>query len=369
MIYYTADTHFHYAPLLESRGFASTGEMDETLIRNWNSVVTDDDTVYLVGDIGYNGGHVPCRTLARLNGHKHLIRGNHDTAFDDAPLLYRYFESVTDFLEIEDDGTHILLSHYPMLYHRRGYMIHGHLHNSGGHFYEILQTLPKVLNAGVDVNGMKPVTLQELIENNRIFYSTPPAEVPHKPRGSKGFLPAVPDFRPLPEKYPPHPKHLFLTGRKQVGKSTTLRKLLEGRDAQTGGFLTVRLKTPDGASIHMIRPGETEFMPENQLFYKHKGQMFIEPDRFDRLGGAILAQSRDADLILMDELGPAESESAGFQQAVRECLDGDIPVYGVLQIGESAFLDEIKARSDVCVITVTEENRVQLAEKLLNAGW
>lgn len=369
MIYYTADTHFRYAPLVESRGFTSAEEMDETLIRNWNSVVTDADTVYLIGDIGYNGGHVPCRTLARLNGRKHLIRGNHDTCFKDAPLLYRYFESVTDFLEIEDGETHILLSHYPMLYNKRGYMIHGHLHNSGGHFFEILRTLPRVLNAGVDINGMKPVTLQELTENNRFFYSTAPAEEPHKPRGDKGFLPAVPDFRPIPEKYPSHRKHLFLTGRKQVGKSTTLRKLLEGRDVQTGGFLTVRLKMPDGASIHMIRPGETEFTSENRLFYKQKGRVFMEPGRFDRLGGGILAQSRDSGLILMDELGPAESGPVGFQQAVRECLDGDIPVYGVLQIGESAFLDEIKARSDVCVITVTEENRTHLAEELLKMGW
>ena len=36
MIYYTADLHFHYAPLLSSRPFATVAEMDETLIRNWN---------------------------------------------------------------------------------------------------------------------------------------------------------------------------------------------------------------------------------------------------------------------------------------------------------------------------------------------
>ena len=59
MIFYTADLHFHYAPLLSSRPFAAVEEMDEALIRNWNERVSPEDTVYLVGDIGYNEGRAP----------------------------------------------------------------------------------------------------------------------------------------------------------------------------------------------------------------------------------------------------------------------------------------------------------------------
>lgn len=199
MIFYVADTHFSYEPLVESRGFDSAARMDEVLIENWNAAVSDEDTVYLVGDIGYNGGFVPCDILARLKGRKHLIRGNHDTCYEDAQLLYRYFESVTDFLEIEDGECHILLSHYPLLYNKLGYMIHGHLHNSD-QFYDILKGLPRMLNAGVDLNGMKPVTLEELIRNNENFYANPPVKAPHRPRGQKGYLPGVPDFRPIPER-------------------------------------------------------------------------------------------------------------------------------------------------------------------------
>lgn len=197
MIYYVADTHFLYEPVLRERPFETVEQMDEALIERWNAVVTDEDTVYHLGDIGYNDGRVPCRILERLKGHKHLIRGNHDTGYVDAQLLYRYFETVADFYEIDDGDSHILLSHYPMLYNKRGYMIHGHLHGAGGPFHEILRGLPRVLNAGVDVNAFRPVTLAELIENNRIFYSQPRPES-HYPRGKKGYLPAVPDFRPIP---------------------------------------------------------------------------------------------------------------------------------------------------------------------------
>ena len=199
MIYYAADTHFSYEPLVERRGFGSADQMNEALIENWNNTVSDEDTVYLIGDIGYNEGYVPCEILEQLKGKKHLIRGNHDTCYEDAQLLYRYFESVTDFWEIDDGAYHILLCHYPLLYNKRGYMIHGHLHN-GDQFYDILKDLPRMLNAGVDLNGMKPVTLEELVRNNEVFYANPPVKPPYRPRGQKGFLPAVPDFRPIPER-------------------------------------------------------------------------------------------------------------------------------------------------------------------------
>lgn len=202
MIFYTADLHFHYKPFLPGRPFASVEEMDEAMIRLWNETVTDRDTVYVVGDVGYNGGYVPGDALGRLQGRKHLIRGNHDTGFENAQKLFDYFETVTDFNEIDDGETHILLCHYPILYRKRGYMIHDHLHQARGPEYDILRQMPRMLNAGVDVNFYRPVTLAQLVENNRAFYSgendalIPPP--PPRRREGEGLLPGKPDFRPLP---------------------------------------------------------------------------------------------------------------------------------------------------------------------------
>lgn len=368
MIFYIADTHFRYEPMAAVRPFGDVSQMDEALIANWNDTVSDGDTVYLIGDIGFNGGHVPCRILSRLKGRKHLIRGNHDTAYNDAPLLYRYFESVTDFLEIDDGAHHIFLSHYPMLYGKpNGYMIHGHLHQSG-QFHDILGSMPRILNAGVDVNHYRPVTLEQLIENNRIFYSAPVEEKSYHRQG-KGLLPGKADFRPIPEKPAPHPMHLFLTGPKQIGKSTALRRLLEGRDISVGGFRTVRIRLTDGASIHMVPPQETEFTDENRIFSRRRGVLHINPEDFDRIGCGLLSDSQHHDLVLMDELGPAEADSAKFRQAVLDTLDGHVPVYGILQVADSPFLDAIARRPDVQVVTVTEENRDELPLELLKSGW
>lgn len=370
MIYYTADLHFHYLPALEERPFATVEEMDRTLVQNWNETVSPEDTVYLVGDIGYHGGHVPCRVLERLRGKKHLVRGNHDTGYQDAPLLYRYFETITDFTELDDGGAHLLLCHYPMLYDKGGYMIHGHLHRPGSRFHGILQTLPRVLNAGVDVNGYRPVTLAQLVENNRRLYSAPAAPRPRPRRDVPGRLPRRPDFRPLPERPAPHPRHLFLTGPKGVGKTTVLRRLLEGRDVTLGGFLTLRRRTPAGGDIHMLPVGREALCgPENLLFTRRNGVLFVDPARFDRLGCALLEASANCGLLVMDELGPAESEAAAFQQAVLARLEGPIPVYGVLQQGEIPFLEQIRSHPNVQVFTVTEENRSRLPRMLLEQGW
>ncbi|MBQ0058571.1 MAG: hydrolase [Lachnospiraceae bacterium] len=202
MIFYTADMHFGYEPILElaQRPFTSIEEMREVLIANWNERVSDDDHVYILGDVGLAKGPVDLESVSRLKGHKHLIRGNHDTGLDNQEDWYQYLESVDDFLEIDDGDTHILMSHYPMIYNLRGYMIHGHMHNTLGSAYDMLKQLPRVLNCGVDVNNYVPVTLEELIANNERFYADPSLGVERRPGKRIPGRNVKPDFRPLPKK-------------------------------------------------------------------------------------------------------------------------------------------------------------------------
>lgn len=204
MVFYTADPHFGYSAVLQKTGrpFATVEEMDRVLIQNWNRVVSDQDTVYLLGDVGGYCTPFPAKQLASLKGHKHLIRGNHDTGLEDPQQLFDYFESVSDFWEMEDGGTHIVLCHYPLVHVRGGLMIHGHLHNAQQEGYRVLQQLPRVLNAGVDVNGFCPVTLQQLIKNNQLFYNDPHrGEQQHpEPGDQKKRRGWQADFRPVPVK-------------------------------------------------------------------------------------------------------------------------------------------------------------------------
>ena len=155
-------------------------------------------------------------------------------------------------------------------------------------------------------------------------------------------------------------EHLFLTGRKGVGKSTLLRALLEGK--RLGGFFTLRVEGVfDRPSIHLLRAASAERpAPENLVCFCGERR----PERFELLGPAALADTADCDIIVMDELGPSEAAAQGFQTAVLAALEGDTPVYGVLQQADSEFLRRVAAHPRVRVVTVTEENRDALRRQL-----
>ena len=87
--------------------------------------------------------------------------------------LSLYFESVNDILQTVDKNEGCVLCHYPLLtwkHEKRLLMIHGHLHvDTQDLFFPLLVNNDRILNAGVEINGFAPVTLEELKENNRIF--------------------------------------------------------------------------------------------------------------------------------------------------------------------------------------------------------
>lgn len=160
-------------------------------------------------------------------------------------------------------------------------------------------------------------------------------------------------------------RHLFLTGEKQVGKSTLLWKLA-GMAGSTAGFRTVRTNEFLGGrfSVHMLAAGKADQPGEENLLFVCRSESLEKDGRFDALGCALLADTAGAALIVMDELGPNERGAKAFQRAVLDTLDGSVPVLGVLQRAESAFLASVAAHPDVDVVEVTCENRDELLSML-----
>ena len=79
-LFFTADTHFNHANIIKfcNRPFKSVEQMNETLITNWNSVISEDDIVFHLGDFCLGGAAEWTKLLDRLNGKIYLILGNHD---------------------------------------------------------------------------------------------------------------------------------------------------------------------------------------------------------------------------------------------------------------------------------------------------
>ena len=112
-IFFIADTHFGHEAIIhyENRPFKNIDEMTTALINNWNKVVSTEDTVFLLGDFSAYDKDANISICNRVNGHKILIIGNHDTENE----KYYYdcgFENVSKYPIIYENFW--ILSHEPM---------------------------------------------------------------------------------------------------------------------------------------------------------------------------------------------------------------------------------------------------------------
>lgn len=82
-VWFTSDHHFGHARIneLAGRPFSSPEEAAETMIERHNERVEPGDAVWLLGDLCMGTIAESLPYLARLNGRKHLISGNHDRTF------------------------------------------------------------------------------------------------------------------------------------------------------------------------------------------------------------------------------------------------------------------------------------------------
>ena len=136
MNYYISDLHFGCQNKYENR----TLEHDKIIKQNWNAKVTNGDTVYILGDIGREGGNKDneylCEINSTLKGKKVLIQGNHEKLND--IRIRQLFTEVCQYKEVSDNSNgksrNLVLSHYPILMwknqHKGWIHLYGHVHVS-----------------------------------------------------------------------------------------------------------------------------------------------------------------------------------------------------------------------------------------------
>lgn len=143
MNYFIGDLHFGHVNCLsfDNRPFKTIEDHDAVLIKNWNNVVGMEDDVYILGDISWYNTTKTLEILKQLNGHIHLIRGNHDHKHLKNRELQSMFVEITDYKELHIPGTDdkknsngVVLCHYPIPcfnHHYYGwYHLYAHVHNS-----------------------------------------------------------------------------------------------------------------------------------------------------------------------------------------------------------------------------------------------
>jgi calcineurin-like phosphoesterase family protein len=127
--------------------------MNSTIIKNWNGVISSNDTVFVLGDMFFKiNKELIIQIMNSLNGKKVLIIGNHDNrspsfymevGFSNAyyyPILYK---------------EKYIFSHYPLENTHGLINIHGHIHEKtiGDRFH---------INVSVEQLNYTPVLIDSI---------------------------------------------------------------------------------------------------------------------------------------------------------------------------------------------------------------
>jgi len=162
-------------------------------------------------------------------------------------------------------------------------------------------------------------------------------------------------------------KHLFfISGRPGVGKTTVLLRVaygLRNKGYSIGGMLSREVRR-EGARIGFeiidFATGQKGCLAHvNQLTGPQVGKYRVNLDDLDQIGvNAIQNALRDAEVVIVDEVGPMELFSALFKQSIEDIVDSQKLVLGVIHhSARDSLIDSIKKRSDAEIVEVTMGNR------------
>lgn len=164
--FWTSDTHFNQERTFKysMRGmyFKDLDEMNKEMIKRWNDVVSDGDTVYHLGDFGdYD-------FLKYLNGNIIILEGNYERDGISKPtpkqkeLISDYITGLCEY----DFVNEMLMVHEPShIGDYTGFYLFGHIHEKQKVKNDMckMQDLKTYgLNVGVDCHNFTPVDIETI---------------------------------------------------------------------------------------------------------------------------------------------------------------------------------------------------------------
>lgn len=176
-IFFTSDTHFGHTNIIKycNRPFSCVEEHDETLIKNWNEKVGPNDIIFHLGDFAFGSEKQWMNYLDRLNGKKYLVIGNHDWR-NLTPGVCQRFVEVSQQMNINIEGIHIWLNHFPFLCFSgawkgmdASWQLFGHVHtspyaDSGLDHQRLVNLFTTQFDVGTDNNNFTPISFNEVKE-------------------------------------------------------------------------------------------------------------------------------------------------------------------------------------------------------------
>jgi nucleoside-triphosphatase len=165
-------------------------------------------------------------------------------------------------------------------------------------------------------------------------------------------------------------KNILITGTPGCGKTTLIEKVVSALGKRSGGFTTGELRGARGRAGFSIRTIDDKkgMLAHIDCKSPHRvGRYGVNISDIETIAVPTIQDAiRTGKIVIIDEIARMELFSSAFRQAVLLALDSRSRVLAAIQMRCDPFLDEIKARLDTTLITLTHDNRDQLLDTLVH---
>ena len=160
----------------------------------------------------------------------------------------------------------------------------------------------------------------------------------------------------------------LLTGRPGTGKTSLIKQVVAELKVKAGGFYTEEMRSRGTRlGFRLITLDGDQAVLSHIDFDKlyRVGKYGVDIDSLDRVGvSALQRAARQADLVVIDEIGKMELLSANFREAVQQIISSDKRVLGTIMLNSNPWADAIKRQPQVNLAEVTRANYQQVLDNL-----
>ena len=163
-------------------------------------------------------------------------------------------------------------------------------------------------------------------------------------------------------------RNILITGPPRCGKSTLIERVVERLDIPAIGFYTREMRekrTRVGFSITTLDGRQGILGHEDIKSRWRVGKYGVNLKDIDSIAVPAMLPTSEEEVVVIDEIGKMECFSSAFRETLIRVMDSPNWVIGSIAQKGDEFIQGIKERADVTVITVTPQNRGMLVHEIL----